>query len=206
LELCKKKEKNVDEQVKYFRDYETGNAYAYLDIKRETGFFVGFSVGKWIQETCDELYEIISKRTQQPTYKRKISFCTDGNDQNLSAILKNFHKDSVNYGRVKKIRQKQTVIGLYKEKVFGNMSYEKIRINNVDAFCSKLRARVGCFVRKTRNFAKKRKQIYNVLNIIQVNHNFIEANNKVTPAMKENLIDKKLDWDAILNMRLSFKI
>lgn len=112
----------------------------------------------------------------------------------------------MNYGRVKKIRQKQTVIGLYKEKVFGNMSYEKIRINNVDAFCSKLRARVGCFVRKTRNFAKKRKQIYNVLNIIQVNHNFIEANNKVTPAMKENLIDKKLDWDAILNMRLSFKI
>lgn len=112
----------------------------------------------------------------------------------------------MNYGRVKKIRQKQIVIGLYKEKIFGNMSYEKIRINNVDAFCSKLRARAGCFVRKTRNFAKRRKQISNILNITQVNHNFIEAKNKITPAMKENLIDKKLDWDTIFNMRLSFKV
>ena len=86
--LLKKKQKKVAE--KFFSDFEQGDAYSYLDFKRETDFFVAFSVGKWIQSVCDDLYELIALRTQQPSYKTKITFCTDGNDQNENGIQKHF--------------------------------------------------------------------------------------------------------------------
>ena len=167
---------------------------------------MAFSVGKWIQETCNELYKKIAERTQQPTYYNKLNFCTDGNKQNENAILEFFNKDCINYGQVIKDKENQIVYGIHKRKVLGNLNYDKIRINNVDGLCSKLRARVGCFVRGTRNFAKKRKQICNLLHITQTNHNFIEAKNGVTSGMKEGLTNKVLSWNDIFNVRLSIKI
>ena len=144
--------------------------------------------------------------TQQPTYYNKINFCSDGNEQNENALLEFFNKDCINYGQVIKEKEKQIVYGTHKRKVIGNLNYNEIRINNIDGFCSKLRARVGCFVRETRNFAKKRKQIINLLHITQTNHNFIEARSGITPGMKEGLIDKILTWNDIFNVRLSIKI
>ena len=204
MDFCKKKQKKVESCC--FKNYEQGDAYCYLDIKRDTGLFSAFSVGKWIQIVSDELYEQISERTQQPTYKNKISFCTDGNDQNENAILKAFNKDCVNYGQVIKDKEKQKVIGRHKRKVIGNMGYDEISIAHIDGFCSKLRARVGCFVRRTRNFAKKRKQIKDLLHITQTNHNFIEAINGKTPAIKEGLQSNPLTWNDIFNVRLSIKV
>ena len=99
-----------------------------------------------------------------------------------------------------------SVFGSHKRKVIGNLNYNEIRINNIDGLCSKLRARVGCFVRETRNFAKKRKQVINLLHITQTNHNFIEDRNGVTHGMKEGLTDKVLTWNDIFNVRLSIKI
>jgi len=152
------------------------------------------------------LYEIISKRSQQPTYKHKIGFCTDGNDQNENAIPKFFNIDSVNYGQIIKDKEQQKISGMHKRKIFGNMPYTMIKINHIDGFCSYLRARVGCFVRKTRNFAKKRKLIKNVLHVTQTNHNCIEAENNETPAMREKLTDKVWSWNDVFNVRLPFKI
>jgi hypothetical protein len=94
---------------------------------------------------------------------------------------------------------------MHKRRILGHMPYEDISINIINGFCSKLRARIGCFVRKTRNFAKKRKQIENMLHIIQTNHNFIEAENGETPAMKEKLISKIMTWNDIFNIRISIK-
>jgi len=193
-------------EFKYTQDFEQGDAYSFLAYKRETDFFEAFSVGKWIQNTCDELYALISKRTQQPTYYNKINFCTDGNEQNENAIPKFFNKDCVNYGQVIKDKEKQIVIGIHKRKIIGNMPFDEIAINNVDGFCSKLRARVGCFVRKTRNFAKKRKQITNLLHIMQTNHNFIESDKGKTPAMREGLTKRILSWNDVFNERLSINI
>ena len=193
-------------EFKYTQDFEQGDAYSFLAYKRETDFFEAFSVGKWIQDTCDELYALIAKRTQQPTYYNKINFCTDGNEKNENSIPKFFNKDCVNYGQVIKDKEKQIVIGIHKRKIIGNIPFYKISINNVDGFCSKLRARVGCFVRKTRNFAKKRKQIRNMLHITQTNHNFIESVKGKTPAMREGLIHRKLSWNDVFNKRLSFNI
>lgn len=191
----------------YFKNYEQGDAYSYLDIKRDSGFFCAFAVGKWIQEVSDELYEIVAKRTQQPTYKHKIRFCSDGNDQNHSAMLKSFNKDCVNYGQVVKAKDENgKIIGVFRREIIGNMGYDEIKINKVDGLCSYLRARIGCFVRKTRNFAKRRKQITNLLHITQTNYNFIEARNNVTPAMKERLTNKIWTWNHIFNERISFNI
>jgi hypothetical protein len=152
------------------------------------------------------LYNSISQRTQQPTLKQKISFCTDGNDQNKNAIEKYFNKDSVNFGQVIKDKIQMKIIGSHKRKILGNISYSDIKINKIDGFCSKLRARAGCLVRKTRNFAKKRKLIVNVLNITQTNHNFIEANKGKTPAIKEGLTKKIWTWNDIFNVRLSINV
>jgi hypothetical protein len=177
-----------------------------LDIKRDTNLFVAFSVGKWIQEVSDELYQLIKKRPQQPTYKRKISFCTDGNDQNENAIGKFFNKDCVNFGQVIKDKEKQKIIGQHKRKVIGNLSFSEIAINYIDGFCSKLRARIGCFIRKTRNFAKKRKRIENALHIMQTYHNFVEVRNGTTPGIKENLTKKIWTWNDVFNKRMLINI
>ncbi len=150
---------------------------------------------------------LITKRTQQPTYYDKIGFCTDGNEQNENAILKNFNKDCVNYGQIVKAKDESgRIVGRYVRKVLGNMPFNEISMPHIDGFCSKLRARVGCFVRKTRNFAKRRNQIINLLHITQTNHNFVESTNGETPAIKEGLVDKVLTWNDIFDMRLAFNI
>jgi hypothetical protein len=102
-----------------------------------------------------------------------------------------------------KDKEKQKIIGQHKRKILGNMSFDEIRINKVDGFCSYLRARVGCFVRKTRNFAKVRKQLRDVLHITQTNHNFVEHKNRQTPAMKEGLTRKIWTWNDVFNKRIS---
>lgn len=150
---------------------------------------------------------LIAKRTQQPTYYDKIGFCTDGNEQNENAILKTFNKDCVNYGQIVKVKDENgKIVGRYARKVLGNIPFNKISMSYIDGFCSKLRARVGCFVRKTRNFAKKRKQIVCLLHIMQTNHNFVESENGETPAIRESLTDKVWTWNDIFNVRLTFNI
>ncbi len=149
---------------------------------------------------------MITKRSQQPTSKNKIGFCTDANKQNENAIKKFFNKDCVNYGQVIKDKEKQIIYGVHKRKILGNLNFNEIRINNIDGFCSKIRARIGCFVRETRNFPKKRKQIANLLHITQTNHNLIDARNGETPAMKEGLTDKIWSWNDVFNARKSIKI
>lgn len=153
------------------------------------------------------MYFLVAERTQQPSNKNKITFCSDGNDQNENAIMKFFNKDCIAYGQVIKARDENgKIIGRFTRKVIGNISYDQIAINTIDGFCSYLRARIGCFVRKTRNFAKRRKQISNLLHVTQTNHNFIEAKKGVTPAMLEGLHSKPLTWNHIFNVRLSLNI
>jgi len=153
------------------------------------------------------LYELIAKRTQWPDYKHKITFITDGNEQNENAMLKFFNRDCICYVQFVKIKDNNgRIIGKVARSIIGSMPRDEIGMNNIDGFCSKLRARIGCFVRKTRNFAKRRNQITNLLYITQTNHNFVEAENGETPAMREKLTNKIWSWNDIFNMRLSINI
>lgn len=153
---------------------------------------------------CDKLYELIKERVQQPTYKNKISFCTDGNDQNLHSMLRNFNKDSIKYGQIIKDRINQKVVGCHKEQILGCLPYDKIAINKIDGFCSKIRERTACFVRKGKSFAKKRLHIEQILHITQTIHNLIETKQGETPAMIEGLQSKPLTWSQILHARLPY--
>ena len=165
--------------------------------------FVTFSVGKWVQPVCDELYEQIAERTQQPTYYNKISFCSDGNEQNENAILKFFNKDCVNYGQVIKDKEKQKVIGRHKRRVFGNMEYDEISIAHVDGLCKAFRERGKCFVRQASTFAKRRETIWDLLAIYQAYHNFIEIKKGETPCIREGITYYAWSWGKLLNTKIS---
>ena len=176
--------------------------YSYLGFKRDTHFFIGFTVGKWNEETCDEFYKMLSSRLRFPTRKRKITINTDGNEQNIGGIGKHFHVDSVNYSRRKKIRKNQKIVGVVSEIIFGNQDRTKIKINQIDGFCSKLRERISCFTRKARSFAKRKTGLEDRLEIFSVQHNFMEKKKGETPAMKEGLTDKKWTWESFFKIRL----
>lgn len=202
MELRKKKQKSVAE--KFFPNAEPGDAYSYLALKRETGLFAAFAVGKWIEGTCEELYELIAKRTQQPTYYSRICFCTDGNDQNLNAIPKSFNKDCVNYGQVIKDRVMQKVIGSHVRKVFGNLAYSEIYISNIDGFCSALRERLKFAVRRAKTFVKRRNTISEMLAIYQAYHNLIKAESGATPCMLEGITSDVWSWSYLFHQRLPY--
>ena len=165
--------------------------------------FEAFSVGKWIQQVCDELYKKIAEMTQQPTYYNKISFCSDGNEQNENALVEFFNKDCINYGQVIKDKEKQIVFGSHKRKVIGNLSFDEISIAHVDGLCSALRERMKFSVRKAKTFAKKRRTITNLLSIYQSYHNLVDVRNGLTPCMREGIVFKKWYWSNLLHKRLT---
>jgi len=82
--FVKKKQKNVG-PCRSNRSKE-GDAWIYTCIKRNTYFFVAFSVGKWTQETCGRMIEKLSERTEQPSPQTKIEVFTDGNDDYIYVL------------------------------------------------------------------------------------------------------------------------
>ena len=182
---------------------EIGDLYSYLAYKRDTQFFIGFTVGKWNEETCDEFYKKLASRLRFPPQKRKLTIFTDGNKQNITAIANNFHKDAVRYGLRKKIKIGQKIIGIVSEAIFGNPALDKIGITQIDGFCSKLRERISCFTRKARSFAKCKTGLEDRLEIFSVQHNFMEKKFGQTPAMREGISSKIWDWSKVLHTRLT---
>ena len=162
-----------------------------------------FSVGKWNEFTCDAFYEKLSGRMQLPTARYMLDIFTDGNKQNIAAIHNHFPAGSVNYGVKKRVYEGQNIVGIVHRKVLGNPSRKEIAINHVDGLCSKIRERVSCFTRKARSFAKRCDDLNHRFEIFGVSHNFIEKKRRLTPAMREGIATKPLDWSRILHARLS---
>ena len=113
-----KKQKNVEPRSQ--NRSEEGDAYIYTCIKRNTYFFVAFSVGKWTQETCERMIEKIPERTKHPSPHTKIEIFTDGNDD-YTYVLPDYYENScINYAQLVKIRVKGKVIGKEKRTMYGN--------------------------------------------------------------------------------------
>lgn len=146
---------------------------------------------------------MLSKRVRFPTRKRRVTIISDGNRQNLLAILNNFPQGSINHAIRKKIRINQKIVGIISKVILGNIPKDKISITQIDGFCSKLRERISCFTRKARSFAKRKLCIEQRLEIFSVQHNFMEMKKGKTPAMKEGLQSKSLTWETFFQMRLS---
>ena len=200
MEFCKKKEENC--LTPYLQCTEIGSLYSYLAYKRDTQFFIGFTVGKWNDETCDLFYKMVASRVCFPTRKRKITINTDGNKQNITAIAKHFHTDAVRYAIRKKIKIGQKIVGVVNEIIFGNLNRSTIGITQIDGFCSKLRERISCFTRKARSFAKCKTGLEDRLEIFSVQHNFMEKKKGKTPAMREEITSKRWDWSMVLHTRI----
>jgi len=202
VELRKKKEENC--LTPYLQCTDIGNLYSYLAYKRDTQFFIGFTVGKWNDETCHAFYAVLASRLRFPTRKRKLTIYTDGNKQNVTAIAMHWHTDAVRYGLRKKIKINQKIVGVVNETIFGNPALDKIGITQIDGFCSKLRERISCFTRKARSFAKHKTGLENRLEIFSVQHNFMEKKKRKTPAIREAITSKIWDWSQVLHRRLSY--
>ena len=202
MEFCKKKEENCI--TTGFRCQEVGDAYSYLAFKRDTQFFIGFVVGKWNEITCNDFYKMLASRLRFPTRKKRVTILSDGNKQNLTAIPKHFPQCAINYALRKKIRRNGQIISIVSRVILGQWPKNDIGITQLDGFCSKLRERISCFTRKARSFAKRKQCIEERLEILSIQHNFIEKKKGKTPAMKEGIIDKKLNWSQILHARLSY--
>jgi hypothetical protein len=129
---------------------------------------------------------------------------SDGNKQNITAIPNNFPQGAINHAIRKKVRVNQKIVGIVSKVISGRVPKDEISITNIDGFCSKLRERISCFGRKARSFAKRKLCIEQRLEIFSIQHNFIEKERCVTPAMKEGLQSKPLNWSAILHTRLSY--
>ena len=83
-------------------------------------------VGKLNEISCLEFWKEVSKRFIPATAKYKFNTCTDGNKQNLSALQIAFQNGTVNYSKVKKIRNGDIVIGMINKCILGNMPKEEI--------------------------------------------------------------------------------
>ncbi len=147
---------------------------------------------------------MLASRLRFATRKKRITILSDGNKQNLTAIPKHFPQCAINYALRKKIRRNGEIISIVSRVILGQWPKNDIGITQLDGFCSKLRERVSCFTRKARSFAKRKQCIEERLEIFSIQHNFIEKKKGKTPAMKEGIIDKKLNWSQILHARLSY--
>ena len=146
-----------------------------------------------------EFWIEISKRFIPATAKYRFNVCTDGNKQNLPALQTVFVQGAVNYGKVKKIRKGDIVIGVVKKNVLGFTPISQIGIHYVDGYCKRLRERVSRYGRRSGTFSKNKTSFYYHLCIFQAYNNFIEIyKEKKTPCMIEGITSKIWDWDDIL--------
>jgi IS1 family transposase len=141
VDNCKKKQKKVEPDSSTWA--EEGDAWIYTCIKRVSYFFVGFSVGKWTQETCREMMFDVARRIELLTGDKRIQFFSDGNDDYTYVLPDYFQRSQLDYAQLVKIRENGTLVGKEKRIVYGSPSSEDIETTNIENFNGILRERIG---------------------------------------------------------------
>ena len=122
----------------------------------------------------------------------------------MTAIQHHFPQGTVNYAIRKKIKKGDKILGIISKIKHGIIPKDQISITIIDGVCSKLRERIGCFIRKARSFVKRKQSLVQRLELFSVQHNFIEKREGETPAMGEGIMRKAVSWSEILHARLSY--
>ena len=78
--------------------FEEGDAWIYTSIKRNTYFFISFSVGKWTHETCRKMMDDLYNRVKLPFPDDKIEFYSDGNDDYTYVLPEYYATTCITYG------------------------------------------------------------------------------------------------------------
>jgi IS1 family transposase len=191
-----KKNKNLqlDEPEEY------GDCWTYTCFKRESGLFIAFQSGKRAVSTCADVLDLFFDRMNLPTPDEKISIYTAGNIQYTIYLLKLYCEPCLNYGQMIKVKEKNTLVCVVREKIFGNPHVSSISTSVVEGYNNKIHQRLSRFGRKTASFSKSLRGYIASLNIFQFVHNFIEIKtDSQSPAMLESITDHQWNWTEFLS-------
>ena len=192
-----KKQKKVNQESPE-ADCE-GDAWIYTSIKRRSYLFISYAVGKWTQQTCDEMIEKLFHRVQLPLPENKIQIFSDGNDDYTYILPEYYPETCMDYGQLIKIREGGKVVEKIRKIVYGSPSVDDIETTDVENFNGILRERVGRLVRKTKCHSKKKRALINALELIQFYWNFMDSlHDEQTPGMLESLTDHIWSWNDFL--------
>lgn len=151
---------------------EYGDCWTYTSFKRESGLFIAFQTGKRIESTCADMLDLFFDRMNLPTPNEKISIYSDGNVQYTICIPELYCEPCINYGQLVKVKKKNSLVCVIREKVLGNPHVSSISTSVVEGYNNKIRQRLSRFGRKTASFSKKTQGFIAALNIFQFVHNF----------------------------------
>jgi IS1 family transposase len=186
---------------------EYGDCWTYTALKRESAFFLSFSCGKRIDDTCRVMLDNLFDIMDLPFPGSKIVFSTDGNFQYEKLIKERYCETCMGYGRIIKVKKGNRVVKIKYETVFGNIAGHKISTSVVEGYNNKMRQRITCFVRKTAAFSKSLQSHIARINIFKFMNNFIEGKierkglkktKTRTPAMIEGIENHVWTWREFL--------
>jgi IS1 family transposase len=208
-----KKQKNVGEGDDNADKH--GDCWIYIAKKADTKLHLAHSIGKRVQETANDLMRTVRKRCEVPTESEKVTFTSDGNDQYIGAILKNFDRETINYGQIIKKREKGRVVGKIRSVVFGEMDDADIDTVYIERYNLTLRLGISRLVRKSLCFSKCKEMLDYHVDVYQCYNNLIrvnsaltietkkgETNMKRTPCMAEGITDHIWTWKELLMFKL----
>lgn len=176
-----------------------GDAWIYTSIKRRSYLFISYAVGKWTQQTCNEMIEKLFHRVQLPLPENKIQIFSDGNDDYTYVLLAYYPETCMDYGQLIKIREGGKVVDKIRKIVYGSPSVDDIETTDVENFNGILRERVGRLVRKTKCYSKQKNTLINAIEVLQFHWDFMDPlPSGETPAMIESLSDHQWSWDDFL--------
>lgn len=183
------------EEHKQVGDEEwTGDAWIYTCVRRESYYFVGFSVGKWTQQTCRGMLTQVSNSVTEGVF----TVYSDGNDDYYYTLTDYFQE--VRYGQIVKIREKGRVVDKEIRVLIGDIDPKQVETYNVENFNSILRGRVGRLVRKTKTFSKIPEMLHNAVALFQFYWNFMDPLPcKQTPAMLEEITTDVWTWEQFIS-------
>lgn len=120
------------------------------------------------------MMDLFFERMNLPTPDEKISIYTDGNIQYSICLPELYWEPCMNYGQRVKVKKKNTLVCVFREKIFGNPHFPSISTSVVEGYNNKIRQRLSRFGRKTVSFSKTVHDYIASLNIFQFVYNFIE--------------------------------
>jgi len=190
-----KKNKNL--QINDPEEY--GDCWTYTCFKRDSGLILSFESGKKILGTCEGMLDLFFDRMVLPSPEKKISIHIDGNSQYTICLPKLYCEPCMNYDQVIKVKKRNKLVCVIREKIFGNPDISSISTSIVEGYNNKIRQRLSRFGRKTASFSKIVRGYITALNIFQFVHNFIDIKqSRQSPAMLESITDHQWNWTKFL--------
>jgi len=151
-----------------------------------------------------EMIQKLSSITKKPSCFDMLTVFTDGNNDYAYVLPKCYPLGLVDYGQLVKIKEKGRLVGKERWVVYGEVVLEEIETTDVENFNGILRERLGRLVRKTKCFAKTKRQLVCAVGLFQFYWNFInEFKRDASPAKIEGLTGHVWTWHELFHFQIS---